>query len=121
MTNKQTAITFALSLVAASSGLLAGADDGKIRLRVKVGDAAESQLTVVNGHRAELKSSNLDVALVPTVSHDEVMLSLTLTDSDNKIVGTPRLKGQFGKQMKLVLGAESASPVTVLLTPERLD
>jgi hypothetical protein len=97
------------------------ADESKISLRVKVGDAAESRLTVVEGHKAQLRSPDLDLELVPTVLQDVVMLSLTLNDADKKVVATPRLKGRFGEQMKLVLRPESSSPMTVLVTPERIN
>jgi hypothetical protein len=121
MRMQHTAVSLALAVAATCVGLVASADEGKIHLRVKVGDVAESQLTVVDGHQAQIKSPNLNLMIVPTVSKDSVMLSLTLVDADNKTIGTPRLKGAFGEQMKLVLQPESGSPLTVLLTAERLD
>lgn len=102
-------------------GVVAVADDTKLSLRVKVGDAAESRLTVVDGHKAELMSTELHLELVPTVSQDSVMLSMTVKDADKGVVGTPQLKSRFGHEMKLVLRSETKSPLTVLITPERIN
>lgn len=115
------AVAIAFAVIGFGAGLAARADESKISLRVKVGDAAESRLTVVEGHKAEFRSPDLDLELIPTVSQDVVMLSVTLNDADKKVVATPRLKGRFGEQMKLVFRSESISPLTVLITPERVN
>jgi hypothetical protein len=120
MRNKRTAVTaLVLSVLGACIATVGTADDGKINLRVKVGDAAESQLIVVDGHRAEVNASGFGVALVPTVSGGEVTLSLTISDAESKIVATPRIRGRFGKTMSVTIGFDSGSSLTVEFRPER--
>jgi hypothetical protein len=121
MNSRQTRLAVALGVIGLCASAIATADEAKVRLRVRIGDANEALLTVVDGHRAELKSASLDMAVIPTVSHDRVVLSVTLADADQKVIGTPRLTGQFGQQMKLVLRPESGSAVTVVVTPERIN
>jgi hypothetical protein len=121
MNSRPTRLVVALGVIGLCASAIASADEAKVQLRVKIGDANEALLTVVDGHKSELKSAGLDMAVTPTVSNDRVVLSVTLADADQKIIGTPRLTGQFGQQMKLVLRPDSGSAITVLLTPERIN